>query len=306
MHRRLTVAAGAALALALVGAYRLPRPTAATEEVYADVDAATVASLVAFRAATPVRHLTLDGQTWQYVTLGDGPGTVVFLHGLSGAHDIWWQQLESLATTHRTIAVTYPPVHRLCELAAGVIAILDAHEVATSAVVGSSLGGYLAQYLLQHHPERIDRAVFANTFPPNDRLREEHQLRAVVGRFLPERVVAAAFRDSNTRKVVPASQGDPLVAAYLTEQSQVPGLKQRLLARYHTVVEPFEIVDPAPVGVPLLLLESDNDPLIDATLRAALRSTYPTAKVHTFAAGGHFPYLNRPVEYTAVLRDLLG
>lgn len=300
-----TVGVGGALAVALAGVYRLPRPQVDTEELYADVDRATFASLEAFRATHPVQRLAVDGHDWEYVVVGDGPTTAVFLHGMSGAYDIWWQQLEALSTTHRTIAVTYPAVETLAELAAGVIAILDANAVPSTAIVGSSLGGYLAQYLVQQHPERIERAVFANTFPPNDQLRDEHRWRASIGRFLPERVVATVFRHSNASRVVPASQDAPLVAAYLAEQAQLPGLKQRLLARYRTVVEPFPIEDPAPDGLPLLLLLSDNDPLLDPGLRAALLATYPTAQVHTFVEGGHFPYLSRPAEYTAVLRGFL-
>ncbi|MFO7960955.1 MAG: alpha/beta hydrolase [Nitriliruptoraceae bacterium] len=299
------IAASGAVALAVAGVYRLPRSQARTGELYADVDPATVASLEAFRATHPARQLTVQGRTWQYVALGDGPTTVVFLHGMSGAHDIWWQQLEALSSSHRTVAVSYPAVTTLSELAAGIIAILDTFGVDSATIVGSSLGGYLAQYLVQHHPERIDRAVFANTFPPNDQLRDAHRWRARIGRILPERLVAAAFRASNARKVVPASQGSPLVAAFLAEQAQLPGLKRRLLARYRTVVEPFTIRDHAPAGLPLLLLHSDNDPLLEPRLRAALLAAYPTARVHTFAEGGHFPYLDRPAEYTAVLRDFL-
>jgi maspardin len=300
-----TAGAGGAVVIAVAAVYRWPRSQARTEDLYADVDAATFASLQAFRIAHPARRLPVDGHAWEYVTIGGGPATVVFLHGMSGAHDIWWQQLEALSSTHRTIAVSYPPVTTLSQLAAGIVAILDATGVDTAAVVGSSLGGYLAQYLVQHHRIRIDRAVFANTFPPNDQLRTEHRLRARVGRFLPERLVAAAFRASNAGKVLPASQDAPLIAAYLAEQAQLPGLKRRLLARYRTVVEPFTIRDPAPDGLPLLLLQADNDPLLEPRLRAALVATYPTADVHTFAGGGHFPYLNRPAEYTAVLRRFL-
>jgi maspardin len=300
-----TAAAGAGLAIAVAGVYRWPRARARAEELYTDVDASTFASLQAFRTAHPALRLPVGGHTWEYVAVGDGPAAVVFLHGMSGAHDIWWQQLEALSSSHRVIAVSYPPVTTLSELAAGIIAILDATEVGAAAIVGSSLGGYLAQYLVQHHRRRIDRAVFANTFPPNDQLRDDHRLRANVGRFLPERLVAAAFRSSNASKVLPASQDAPLVAAYLAEQAQLPGLKQRLLARYRTVIEPFPIRDPAPDGLPLLLLQSDNDPLLEPRLRAALVATYPTAEVHTFPDGGHFPYLNRPVEYTEVLRRFL-
>ncbi len=305
MNRRAALLAGALTALGVAAVYGLPRPRAELTELYAEVDDTSVASLRAFRSAHPVRRLTVDGCSWEYVVLGEGPATVLFLHGMSGAHDIWWQQLQALAPTHRVVAVTYPAVRSLAELSAGVRAVLSAHGIARVTIVGSSLGGYLAQYLVQHHRELVERAVFANTFPPNDQLRAAHHHRAMVGRFLPERVVAAAFRDSNDQRILPASQDPALVGAYLAEQAQQPGLKRRLLARYHTVIEPFAITDPTPEGLPLLLLESDNDPLIDAELRAALRGTYPTAQVHTFAGGGHFPYLDQPAAYTAVLRRFL-
>ena len=305
MNRRATLLAGTLTALGVAAVYGLPRSRSDLSALYAEVDPTTVASLQAFRAAHPVRCLTVEGWAWEYVALGEGPDTVLFLHGLSGAHDIWWQQLEALAPTHRVLAVTYPAVRTLAELSVGVRAVLDAHRIQTATIVGSSLGGYLAQYLVQHHRDRVERAVFANTFPPNDQLRAAHHHRAVIGRFLPERVVAAAFRDSNTRRILPASQDPALVGAYLSEQAQQPGLKRRLLARYHTVIEPFTVADPTAGGRPLVVLESDNDPLIDADLRAALRATYPTAGVHTFTGGGHFPYLDQPAAYTAVLRRFL-
>ena len=305
MNRRAALVAGALTALGVAAVYGLPRSRSDLSALYAEVDPTTVASLRAFRAAHPVRRLTVEGWAWEYVALGEGPDTVLFLHGLSGAHDIWWQQLEALAPTHRVLAVTYPAVRTLAELSAGVRAVLDAHGIQTATIVGSSLGGYLAQYLVQHHRDRVERAVFANTFPPNDQLRAAHHHRSVIGRFLPERVVAAAFRDSNARRILPASQDPALVGAYLSEQAQQPGLKRRLLARYHTVIEPFTVADRTAGGRQLVVLESDNDPLIDADLRAALRATYPTARVHTFAGGGHFPYLDQPAAYTAVLRRFL-
>lgn len=305
-RRSAALLTGAALAVGVAATYRLPPRRAGFEELYADVDTAVTAGLRSFRTRVPVQRVTLHGQDWEHVVLGDGPSTVVFLHGMAGAYDIWWQQLEALAPTHRTISVTYPPVHTLAELAEGVLGVLEAHGAGTASLVGSSLGGYLAQYLVQQHPQRIERAVLANTFPPNDHLREAHRLRAAVGRFLPERVVAAAFRDSNTRTVLPASQHAPLVAAYLAEQGQLPGLKHRLLARYHTVIEPFVVADPAPEGIELLLIQSDNDPLLSDELQSGLRDTYRYARVHTFHDGGHFPYLHRAAEYTSALRDFLG
>jgi predicted esterase YcpF (UPF0227 family) len=46
------------------------------------------------------------------------------------------------------ISVTYPAVEGLDEMEQAVMAILEAEERRTFHVVGSSLGGYFAQYLV--------------------------------------------------------------------------------------------------------------------------------------------------------------
>jgi pimeloyl-ACP methyl ester carboxylesterase len=54
-----------------------------------------------------------------------------------------------------------------------------------------------------------------------------------------------------------------------------------------------------------MIVESANDPLISPALRQLLRRTYPSARVHTFGAVGHFPYVNEPQAYSAVLEEFL-
>ncbi len=306
MARRITLIVVGVLVLALAVAYLVPTPRADPDELYAEVDDATVASLRGFRATRPVQQVAVGEHTWEYVVAGDGPTTVLFLHGMGGAYDIWWQQIEALEATHRVVAPTYPAVPSLDGLADGLLTILDTEGIDEVAVVGSSLGGYLAQYLVQHHPDRVSHAVFSNTFPPNDLLRAEYGVLGSLIPYLPEWVVLFAFRFNSVREVVPASEGSPLVEAYLREQGHGAMSKAQFNARYRAVIDPLQVADPEPDGIPLLIIEADNDPLIAAELREELVRLYPTAEVYTFHGAGHFPYLNRPDEYTALLRDHLG
>ena len=57
--------------------------------------------------------------------------------------------------------------------------------------------------------------------------------------------------------------------------------------------------------IPLLIIESDNDPLVPETFRAQVKTTYPGAAVYTFSGAGHFPYLSHPDAYTRVLIEHL-
>ena len=232
--------------------------------------------------------------------LGAGPA-LVFLHGMAGDGSAWWQQLDFFKARYRVLAPTYPDARDLFNLAERVLAALGALGVERFAVVGSSLGGYLAQYLVRAAPERIAAAVFANTFPPSGEIVRRNRPLAALARFLPEAAIRAALLRQIERVIVPAGDGDPFLRYYLTENARRLR-KGTLLSRWRAIQSRFEPPDPE---VPHLLVEATNDPLIPADLRAALAATYPRARRFVFEGGGHFPYLNRPEAYNAMLNDFL-
>jgi len=171
------------------------------------------------------------------------------------------------------------------------------------AVVGTSLGGYLAQYLIARQPERIRRAVFANTFPPNSILTRRTRGADLLIRLVPQALLMAGMRWNTRLTIYPASGRSALLKAYLDEGTYHSMDKARFLARYRAVVEWFDPPDIS--GIPAMIIESANDPLISPALRQLLKRTYPSARVHSFGAVGHFPYMNEPQAYTSVLEEFL-
>lgn len=263
-------------------------------------------SLLDFRQRHPARDIQVGGKHWEYVAFGQGEKTILFLHGMTGAYDIWWQQMVPLSERYKVISVTYPPVETLEELSQGVLAVLDAEGVQRAHMVGTSLGGYLLQYLLVHHPERIEKAVLGNTFPPNDLLRQRNQALIRVLPFLPNWLVMRFFRNNFVNSIYPAAGYSELVLAYMLEQVSGRMSKAQVIGRAKAVIEPFSPPDPAALGIAVMIIEADNDPLVEATLREQLKATYPSAQVHTLHAVGHFPYLNDPETYTELLRAFFG
>jgi pimeloyl-ACP methyl ester carboxylesterase len=293
------------LIVVITSVYLYPTPRKSFSELYAKVDTDTVDSLAAFRQTHPVQTLELRGVEWTYLSLGEGPETILLLHGMTGAYDIWWQQMEALQDEYRVISVTYPAVNSLEEMEQGVMAILNAEGVEHFYVVGSSLGGYFAQYLVTQYPNTIWGAVFANTFPPNDIIAENNKTIGAFLPFLPEWTVMNVLSGSMRESVYPASNHSELVLAFGLEQTYGRMSKAQVLGRFHCVVEPFEAPDMAVLGIPVMIIEADNDPLVEATLRKQLKETYPTAEVVTLS-NGHFPYLSMPDKYTAYLREFFG
>ncbi len=291
------------LVLIVVGIYVYPTPKKPFEEVYARVDAETRQSLQTFRQTHAPQTLEVGGKTWEYTIFGEGAETVLFLHGMTGAYDIWWQVMEALAPDYRVVSLTYPAVDSLAGMAEGVTAVLDAENIPSVNLVGSSLGGYFTQYLLTVMPDRVETAVFANTFPPNDIIAEKNKKLGGLLPFIPEWAVMGVLVGNTEESIYPAAaEGDgELVRAYVLEQAYGRMSKAQFLARYHAVIDPFDPPDVAALGIPTMIIEADNDPLVEEALREMLKETYPETAVHTLHAVGHFPYLNVPEMYTELL-----
>lgn len=294
------------LVVVIAAVYLYPVPRVPFDEVYAKADAPESESLSAFRVNYPPSSLEANGVKWEYIAMGEGEETILFLHGMTGAYDIWWHQLETLQVDYRVIAVTYPAVNTLAEMDEGVMSILEAEGVDKFNVAGTSLGGYFAQYLVANHPDRILRAVFSNTFPPNDLIAEKNKTIGAALPFLPEWLVIDVLRGSFANSVYPASGNDELTLAFLNEISYGRMSKAQVVGRFHCVVEKFDFPDVTAFGIPVLIIEADNDPLVELALREKLKETYPSAEVYTFSGVGHFPYLNRALEYTTLLLDFIG
>ena len=284
-----------------VSVYFYPGPQPSFDELYTNVDAETVASPGRFRETYPLRTLEVRGVEWSYLSLGIDPETILFLHGMTGAYDIWWQQMEALQDEYRVISVTYPAVNSLKQLEQGVMAILDEEGVDQFYVVGTSLGGYFAQYLVTRHSNEIGGVVLANTFPPNNVIAGNNKTIGALLPYLPEWLVMNVLSGSIRESVYPASDYSELVLAYGLEQTNGRMSKAQVVGRFQSVVEPFEAPEMEVLGIPVMIIEANNDPLVEAVLRKQLKVVYPIAEVINLN-NGHFPYLSTPEGYTSYLQ----
>ncbi|MBW6464723.1 MAG: alpha/beta hydrolase, partial [Firmicutes bacterium] len=250
------------LLIIIIIVYIWPVSKPSFEVLYADVDQETAGSLVAFREANPLKTVVVEGKPWEYVVMGQGENTIVFLHGMTGAYDIWWQQMEGLQEKYRVIAMTYPAAGSLTEMAMGVMAIIDEVGIDQVNLVGSSLGGYFAQYLVANYPNRVKSAVFANTFPPNDLIAEQNRVIGTLLPYLPEWLIMNVLSGSIRESVYPTAEYSELVLAFGLEQTGGRMSKEQVIGRFHCVVDPFEAPDPVALDIAVLIIESDNDPLV--------------------------------------------
>jgi maspardin len=260
------------------------------------------ASLAAFRSE-PLQILEFQNQYWNYHVTHEGDTAILFLHGMGGSYDIWWQQINHFRTKYKTVSLTYPPVNSLEELSEGILAVLAKENIDKVHIVGSSLGGYLTQYIAVNHPEKVLNISLGNTFPPNDIIKAKNGKLSTRLAYVPEWFVIKTFRKKYNEEVIPAANNSPNADAFLNELLGKAVNKEVLLARYKCVIDPFQ--PNVSNKIPTQIIESDNDPLVEKQFREMLKTTYPTASVVTLHNEGHFPYLSNAVQYNSLIVKFL-
>ena len=80
----LGIIAGLIIIIVIVVIYILPTSKIAFRKIYAKVPADTSRSLQAFRSNHPLNKMIVEGMPWNYISLGQGPQTILLLHGMGG------------------------------------------------------------------------------------------------------------------------------------------------------------------------------------------------------------------------------
>lgn len=104
------------------------------------------------------------------------PDTVLLLHAAMGNSRRWYRWIPELAPTYRVIrldlrghgASQIPDPQSefsLAQLVGDARAVLDEIGVAQAHVVGNSAGGYIAQQLAIHHPDRVKTLALYGSTP---------------------------------------------------------------------------------------------------------------------------------------------
>ena len=243
---------------------------------------------------------------------GSGP-PVALIHGLGYARWGWEPVADPLAERFEVVLLDNrgigesdaPPGPYTCaEMAADVLDVLDDAGIAHAHVVGTSLGGMIAQELVLMAPARVDRLVLVCTTPggPN----------AVP---MPSRTVEL---------IAAAPSMEPLVALRrFVENALAPNppdeIVDRILAHRIATAQPpvawaaqaaagasFDAWQRAPlIGTPTLVLHGTQDVVVDPANAALLGERIPAARVELFEGCGHLLFWEQPARFVDVVGEFL-
>ena len=271
----------------------------------------------------PRHHVDLYGTRLSFVDAGEGD-PVVLLHGITCSAASWNRLLPALAEHHRVIAPDMPGHgwssrargdHSVAGFALHVRDLLMGLGVTRATFIGHSLGGGVTMQTAYAYPELVGRMVLvasgglgesvglplrAATLPGAEWVlplafnRFGAKITKTLARFVtdPRLVTVQELAWSYATLADPAAR-----RAFVTIIRGVADWKgQRIDAsrRLHLAEE-----------VPTMVVWGDADLLIPIGHGRRAAADLPVDRFEVFEDAGHFPHLERPDEFLAVLHDFL-
>jgi pimeloyl-ACP methyl ester carboxylesterase len=264
------------------------------------------------------KKLTIRGVEWSYATAGArGRTPVLMFHGaVGGAEGLRWLA-DALGDEYYTVAPTVAPVHTLGEVCDAASAILDREHVGRAVVFGGSFGGMVAQAFLKRHRRQVEHLILLSTGAPDPALAARNEFALKLARWLPFRLTRALMKAELSRNLrLPPGADAGTVERFDALGSRLDDYFERGLTKEvfrsrmllsidfgkHESYAPEDYEDwPGRV----LLVESDNDPMIDEAARRRLRALYPRALVCAFEGAGHLIPLLRAEELVGVVKAFI-
>lgn len=266
-------------------------------------------TLLSLRASNPGRELQVGGDTLKYLAWGSGPETLVVLPGVSGGAELASLLVSSLPEGFRLLAPEHPRVPTMAALVSLLAALLDHEGVRRAHVLGKSYGGLVAQCFVRAHPDRVASLVLFLTAPPDpQRVRTLRRNRLAV-RLLPAWLVRWLSRLALAPLLNKVQSEKEFWATYLRKQIELYDREETLAVMDRAVDYDlnyrFSENDLAEWSGRVLVMDSDDDPVVPPPARAALRRLYPEAQTYTFIGTEHSASVLKPAEFAAVLGSFL-
>ena len=243
-----------------------------------------------------------------------GEKAVLLLHGYMETLYIWNDFFDALKRDYRVIAIDLPghglscsaPVNTIELMATVAKGVLDLCEVKQAAVVGHSLGGYVALKCCELFPETFEKMVLLNSHPYPE----------------PESFATVREREIN---IINSGRLQSLAEISIPKMFHSNNLR-RLDSKIREIVELCETHDPSGIvasvkgftkrsdmseylkntSTPTLAICGDSDGFISSELQLKMLEQFKNMKLVTLQECGHNVFLECPEKCLELVREFIG
>jgi len=267
------------------------------------------AAALAVLSPTPVttsHFATLDGHRVHYESAGNGPRTVVFVHGWSCDWTVWREQIPVFASKARVLALDLPGHGRsdapridytMDLFARAVDAVLRDAGISHAVLVGHSMGTPVVRQFYRRYPEKTDALVAV-----------DGSFRVLFSGAEDREKFLAPYRGSEYKERLERFAD----FMFTPDEKDLADQMKSVMTKtpQHVLVSAAEsMLDPAnfkedPIRVPLLALLAKS-PLWTEEYEAFVRRLAPQVDYRVMEGVRHFLMLEKPDEFNAVLASFL-
>ena len=241
---------------------------------------------------------------WERHGSGD---PLLLIHGLGYARWGWEPVVEPLARSFDVILFDNrgigesdapPGPYTASELAADAIQVLDEAGVERAHVLGTSLGGMVAQELALAAPERVDRLVLACTTPGGS---ESFPMPEQTAKLLASGATLRQFVENAL-----APHPDPDVVERILRHREATAQPLEAWSAQASAGATFDALDRIEgITTPTLVLHGTEDAVVDSQNTTLLALRIPDARVELFAGSGHLFFWEQPERFVEVVSEFL-
>jgi pimeloyl-ACP methyl ester carboxylesterase len=246
---------------------------------------------------------------------GAGP-PLLLIHGLGYARWGWEPVLPGLAERFDVILFDNrgigesdapPGPYTVAELAGDALQVLDEAGVGRAHVVGTSLGGMIAQELALRQPERVDRLVLACTTPGGPKA---HPMPQATVALLAEAATlepAVALRRFVENALSPTTvAARPEVVERILEHRLATAQPPAAWAAQAAAGMGFDAYDRlGELTLPTLVQHGSEDVVVDPRNSDVLVERVPDARLVVFPGTGHLFFWEEPDGFVASASSFL-
>ncbi|MDQ3066745.1 MAG: alpha/beta hydrolase [Actinomycetota bacterium] len=237
---------------------------------------------------------------------GSGP-PLLLIHGLGYGRWGWEPVVEPLARTFDVItfdnrgvgeSAAPPGPYTAAEMAADAAKVLDEAGVERAHVVGTSLGGMIAQELALSHPERVDRLVLACTTPGGPKAFPMPQ------QSIDLMQARATLREFTENALAPDPRPD-IVDRILVHRERTAQAFEQWAAQAAAGATFDAHSRLGSLTAPTLVQTGDGDTVVDPRNSELLVEAIPDARLSVYPGTGHVFMWQEPERFVAELEEFL-
>ena len=270
-----------------------------------------------------IHRVEIDGADVSYVDIGEGEApAVVFVHGLAGQWQNWLENIPRVSQERRVIALDLPgfglsemPRSRITipDYGRCVDALCEELELEHVALVGNSMGGFIASEVAIQFPERVEQLVIASAA-------------GITSANLFSAPALTAGRVATILAIYTAARHRALAKRPRTRHAALA-----LVARYPGLLKPdlayegfmkgvgkdgfddalracleYDFRDRlSEIGCPTLIVWGENDSILPVKDADEFERLIPNSRKLVLEETGHVPQAERPEKFNDALLEFL-